>query len=384
MEQVLVLHLDQWNVFPEYLIFLGFLNQLLGITDNIQSETSVVLDLLFLGQDARMSSQEAQQRDFILQTIYLEAVGKWGWTGLIFMSNLGSTGWQKLFVTENDDGCHHPHHHHHQPVRDSSTELDLLLGPTVSTPTNTSSGIFNNGAAAAAIGAGGALRRGGGEGKRRKHQRQRLRQQRYGALARNTSGVSTGKSNMMGTSIIEGPRSSSADNNMAMITFINTEAGTSLRQQSTQIMIVNDYTRSLRGYIEQLPEDGQRRTNSVECASRTRRTRRKRAAGNNTEKEEEEEALDHLDWNAAPGQVTVVSKNIRAGAPYRLVVNVGDLAGDGKDGFVVMSFTTPNHGDAQLHLRAILNAKEIRFGVIDQDVTICELFKVCGVGAAAT
>mmetsp|Transcript_28138 Transcript_28138/g.45784 ORF Transcript_28138/g.45784 Transcript_28138/m.45784 type:complete len:618 (-) Transcript_28138:745-2598(-) len=367
MEQVLVLHLDQWNVFPEYLIFLGFLNQLLGITDNIQSETSVVLDLLFLGKDARMSSQEAQQRDFILQTIYLETVGKWGWTGLIFMTNLGSTGWQKLFVTEDED-------QHHAVA---STELDLLLGP-VTTTTNTSSIVGGPNGKGTSSKLGGL----GGEGGGGNRQQWRRRRRRYGALTRNTSGGTAGRSKMMISSSgilssnIDGQGggsggSSSSIDNKNMITFINTEAGTSSRAQSTQIMIVNDYTRNLRGYIEQLQEDGtvQRRISSIVGGGGYRRRRERKGAGNNNNNnnEEEQEDVDHdHKWHSTPGQVTVISNNIRAGAPYRLVVNVGDLAGDGKDGFVVVPFTTPNHGDAKLHLRAILNAKEIRFGPIDQ------------------
>eukprot|EP00466_Bigelowiella_natans_P014278 jgi/Bigna1/85232/estExt_fgenesh1_pg.C_30025 len=127
--------------------------------------------------------------------------------------------------------------------------------------------------------------------------------------------------------------SSSSIDNKNMITFINTEAGTSSRAQSTQIMIVNDYTRNLRGYIEQLQEDGtvQRRISSIVGGGGYRRRRERKGAGNNNNNnEEEQEDVDHdHKWHSTPGQVTVISNNIRAGAPYRLVVNVGDLAGDG-------------------------------------------------------
>jgi len=106
LEQVLGLHFAQWRLVPEYMTFFGFLNQLLGITDSGNSESSVILDMIFLGEDAKMSEKEKTQMDFIMQTVYLEAIAKWGWTGLIFMVNLSGSRWQRIFVIEDS---HHDH-----------------------------------------------------------------------------------------------------------------------------------------------------------------------------------------------------------------------------------------------------------------------------------
>eukprot|EP00471_Norrisiella_sphaerica_P006304 CAMPEP_0184480906 /NCGR_PEP_ID=MMETSP0113_2-20130426/2427_1 /TAXON_ID=91329 /ORGANISM="Norrisiella sphaerica, Strain BC52" /LENGTH=371 /DNA_ID=CAMNT_0026859701 /DNA_START=617 /DNA_END=1732 /DNA_ORIENTATION=+ len=302
LEQVLVLHLDQWHIFPEYLIFLGFLNQLLGITDNIQSETSTVLDLLFLGQDAQLSAEEGLQREFILHTIYLEAVGKWGWSGIIFMANLGSSGWQRLFVVEDD-------------APSAMGERSTLLADRFASQS--------------------------------RYRYDTLRRLPGGNLKRDDNNERKKNSG------------SAMEPKKRMVSFINTESGSRTRDQAIQIMIVNDYNKELRGVLQELRGDGREGGccyQGCACSMQPDELRAERS------------------WEVAPDQVKVIRKNVMAGWPYRLVINVGRLGGGRDNGYVVLPFTTPIHGDVQVHLRAILNAKEIHFGAIDSETVICGLF----------
>jgi len=312
LESCLVLELETWHIFPEYMTFLGFLNQLLGITDTNAWETSAIIDFIFLGQDAQMTETEALQRDFILQTIYLEAIGKWGWNGLIFMVNLGSNGWQRLFVIE-----------------DTSTSRKAREGDRLSSD-----------------------------------RKQRPRYDALRKLSRRTGG---------GVAV---PDDVEMDDQGLLhqppVQYINTKAGSTTVNTPTQVMILNDYSRPLRGRIEPLnppqapdrpccpgapPGSGAAPEAAVTIAP-------VRAAENV--------------WHTAPGQMAVVSDAVGSGQPYRLIVIVGDIGGDGRDAHVVLPFTTPIRGDVQLRLRAILNAEPIKFGRIERRKTaVCKVWNNC-------
>jgi len=307
LEQSLVLPLEDWHFFPEFVTFLGFLNQLLGITENNQSETSVVLDFIFLGQDAVLSEAEQMKREFIVQTMYLDAVGKWGWKGFVFMFNLGGTGWQKLFIIEDQ-----------QNPSQNLRENNHLIADT-----------------------------------------KRLR---YGALQRLQSRSRAGSSRATHATSISLDRIGKSARGSAeglwsrgeygrMVSYVRTGQGSSRRQSPVQVQIHNDYSRHMRGYIEPLqdPQIG--------------------ASPQNPET---------LSWFTAPGQSYFISEDVQPGQPYRVVINLGDIGGDGQDAHVILPFTTPIRGDVKLSLNAILHYEAIRFGAIDKrETTMCDFWSSC-------
>ncbi|GAB5369733.1 hypothetical protein AAMO2058_001430900 [Amorphochlora amoebiformis] len=358
LEQCLVLPLENWTMFPNYFLFFGFLNQLLGITENNQSQTTNVLDLLFLGQDAQITESEEVSRNFILQTVYLEAVGKWGWSGLVFMVNLGSGGWQRIFVIED--------------VKDSD-ETDRLLrtgrrrgvsGEYKALPTHQiPSQRVGYGSMISGEGVGDM--RGGGVG---------------GVEFDDMSGKEywitldhphkrKNKRNVLGVEMKE--RSKTTSDYGPSVEFINTQAGDRFRHQSVQILVLNDYNKPLQGYIIPLTTDHrskQPRDGKVLAPSATARSSRAGSVGYGVPSQGPfccrggaADADLKLPWHTAPGQLAVVSKGITMGSPYRLVINFGDLGADGHDALMKIEFTTPIHGDVKLRLRSILHSQELDF-----------------------
>ncbi len=99
LQPLLLESVAQWHVVPHWLTFIGIVNQLVGVADPQPIEQNSALVLAFGAADAKDEPKQKSRRQFIAQVVALEAVGAWGWAGVLFLFTLGARGWRRLLIT---------------------------------------------------------------------------------------------------------------------------------------------------------------------------------------------------------------------------------------------------------------------------------------------